>query len=179
MIGSVIDGGIVDLRNFLLASGWADYTDTSHTVGSPQSITALTDTKITNNAATTRVQEIPLTDYPNGFFDSVAQKILGRAGDSLLITIQFTCQRQVGTTDFDIELFFDIGGSVGELYNRTINIKGNTPNKITFTTAVYTLDTWQENGADIMINSDVDINLYDLRFVVYRLHRGIGIYPPP
>lgn len=175
-IAALLNGNFTELYR---QSGWADYTDTQYTSGSPFAIAATTKTKLPNNAGTVRDQELP-ADYTDGFYDNVGQVINGLAGDGLLITVEFKAVRQTGNGSFDIEVMFDIGGAVGEIYNRTIGVKGGAgvADSIVFTTAVYTLDTWEANGAGVYVDSDVAINVYGVRYVVHRLHKGFGTYPP-
>lgn len=171
-----------DLRDVLVSlssiSGWGDYVDTANTSGSPQSISANTDTIVLNNAGTKLEQELPFdVAAAGGFYDSANNKILAvTEGDGKLITVEFSIRRASGSGEFTMETFFDIGGAVGELYNRTSNLPGSGDRHITFTTAVYTLDTWATNGATFNINTSVATEIWSVRYVIHRLHRGQGNY---
>lgn len=171
-IAALLNGNFTELYR---QSGWSDYVDDTYTSGSPLAIDASTDTVIPNDAGTVRDQELP-ADYSSGFYN--AGKFLGLAGDGLLVTIEARVERQSGSGAYNVDVWFDIGSGVTNLYRRTIGLRGSGANYLTFTTAVYTLDTWETNGGEIYINSDVAINMYDIRFVVHRLHKGFGTYPP-
>ena len=72
-----------------------------------------------------------------------------------------------GTSSAIIEL--DIGGAVGSLYPRLITFpKGNgVARQVTFTVAVYTLDTWEINGAEVYITSEGGTStVHDYRIVI-------------
>ena len=171
-IAALLNGNFTELYR---QSGWADYTDGTYTQVSPFAVAALTDTVIPNDAASIRAQELP-TDYASGFYN--AGKFIGLAGDDQLITIEARVERQSGSGAYNVDLWFDIGGGITDLYRRTISLRGSGANYLSFTTAVFTLDTWAANGGEIYINSDVAINIYDIRFVIHRLHKGVGTYPP-
>ena len=171
-IADLINQNFTDLFR---QSGWGDYVDTQYTSVSPFSVAANTSAVIPNNKGTVREQELP-ADYVDGFYD--AGKINGLAGDGLLVTVEAKVERQSGSGAYNVDVWFDIGNGITNLYRRTIGLKGSGVNYLTFTTAVYTLDTWQSNGGEIYINSEIGVNIHDVRFVIHRLHKGFGTYPP-
>ena len=149
--------------------GWADYNDTQYTSGSPLSLTANTNTALLNNAGSTIKTYLPegVTDL----YDVATQKVLGREGDAYIITTEYKAvPTQAGTTY--IETWFDIGGAVGELYRQISSFpkgQGQVRN-ITTSTLVYTLDTWEANGASLFIRSNRTANVYDIRYVIARVY---------
>lgn len=150
-------------------TGWADYTDNVYNASNTFSVTGGVDTIIPNNALIVRDSQKPIDviSFYNG------SQIISSQKDSLAITIEFKAVPQsVSATRADV--WFDIGGGIGQLYRRTVSFsKGSgVVNYVTFTTDVYTLDTWEDNGATIYINANDDIEIYDIRYVVYRLHKG-------
>lgn len=173
-IAELINNNFDDLFNH---TGWAEYTDTQYTTSNPFLILANTDTKIPNNAGAVKEQELPTPYNSSGFYNTTTQKILGLAGDSIIITIEAKIRRQSGAQDYDVRQWFDIGGSVPPLYERTIGVKGNQEKGITSTTTAFTLDTWESNGADFMMNATTDIELFNIRYIIHRLHAGKGTYP--
>lgn len=149
------------------AKGWADYSDSLRTTGSPQAIPANADTPVLNDGVNgVKTQE------PAGinFYD--AGVITGRNGDGLMITTEFKIRRASGNGDYSLEYWWDIGGAVGELYRRTFNLPGTGERNITFTTGVYTLDTWEANGATSYIRTSVETELHSVRYVIHRTHIG-------
>jgi hypothetical protein len=146
--------------------GWADYADSQYTAASPFSISADTDTAVPNDALNG-----PKTYEPTPpLYDASTQKILGRNGETLLITLDCKVVPQSGAATW-IDFWFDIGGSVGELYRRISSFpKGSgVARNITLTTFVYTLDTWEANGADVLCRSNGPCNIYDIRYVIARI----------
>ncbi|RYX78561.1 hypothetical protein EON76_05375 [bacterium] len=162
-----------DLRDVLVSvaanTGWAQYSDTVYTSGSPLALVADTNTVLPNNAGTVIDTHKP----PDVSSFYAGGKITGRNGDSLVITIDFVAlPTSVNTTYLDV--WFDIGGSIGELYRRVISFpKGNgVARPIGFTAMVYTLDTWQANGATVKVRANGSAGIYDIRYVIARVHRG-------
>lgn len=150
-------------------TGWGAYNDTTYTSGSPFSILADTDTVLPNNNGSTITSQVP-SDITTFYDGSV---ITGRNGDGLLITIDMVAQpTEVSTTS--LELWFDIGGAVGELYRRIVTFpKGNGVDRpINFTTNVYTLDTWEANGATVYVNANGTCDIFDIRYVIARTHKA-------
>lgn len=168
-----------DLRDMLVSlaapSGWADYTDSTYTTGSPLSISAGVDTVIPNDGVTVRDQELPgdLTELWN----AAGNYVPGRAGDSYIVLVEFTIRRASGTSDFSFTNFLDIGGAVPPLYKSKRTVNGTEDSDIFYAPPVYTLDTWATNGGQTKINCSVAAEIYGIRHVVHRLHRGQGTYP--
>lgn len=161
-----------DLRDLLVSlddTGWAQYGDTQYTAGSPFLVTAGVDTIMPNNGSAVIEEQKPrdITTMLS------AGKILGLNGDSYNITIDCKAlPTSAGTTL--LEFWFDIGGTVGELYRRPVTFpKGNgIVRPIVFTTGIYSKDTWEANGATVYVRSDGPVSIYDIRYVITRLHRG-------
>lgn len=158
-------------------TGWADYVDTQYTSGSPLALLADTDTIVPNNAGGGVTSQTPddissfVTVVPSGSgYDH--SLINGVNGQGLLITLNCTVVPTNVATTY-IEFWLDIGGAVGELYRRIVSFpKGNgVARPITLTTAVYTLDTWEANGATMYVNSNNTANIYDVRYVIHRIHK--------
>lgn len=159
-------------------TGWGDYTDSQYTQGSPFLVSADTDTMLPNDGqgAFSRRFEEPadIAPFPCGWLDD--NKIRGRDGDALMITTSCTLLPTSASTT-DLELWYDIGGGVGELYRRIAGFpKGNgVVRSFTVSTLVYTLDTWEENGATTYVRSNGPVSIYNIRHVVGRVHsRRLG-----
>lgn len=99
--------------------------------------------------------------------------ITGQNGDGYVITVDLKAKPTNAGTSY-VEIWFDIGGAVGELYRRINTFpKGNGVERpITLSTLVYTLNTWEANGAKVYIESDNTCDIYDIRFVIARTHRA-------
>jgi len=155
-------------------SGWGDYVDTQYTSGSPLSLSADTDTQLPNNRGTIVDSEKPsdITEFVNS-----SGLIVGNEGDAYVLTIEYKIvPTDPGTTY--VETWIDIGGAVGELYRRIVSFpKGNGVERtVTFSTGVYTLNTWEANSGTPYIRANGTANVYDIRFIVYRLHKSGNEY---
>lgn len=150
-------------------TGWAQYADTEFTPASPFSILADVDTILPNNAGSV-IDAYKPTDI-TAFYD--AGKITGRAGDGILITVDCNATPTSASATY-LEIWFDIGGAVGELYRRIVTFpKGNgVLRPINFTVAGYTLDTWEANGAITHVRSDGPVDISNIRYVVTRTHKA-------
>ena len=151
-------------------TGWAQYADTSQTSGSPQLISADTDTLVVNDGLNKIENQLPL-DIASYY---VSNKIASKNGDTLWITIDTKAIPTNANTTY-IEFWFDIGGGVGELYRRIVSFpKGNgVLRPINFTVGVYTLDTWEANGAEVWCRANGTASLYETRYVITRTHKSI------
>jgi hypothetical protein len=145
-------------------SGWGDYVDTQYTSGVPFQPAADQWTNLPNNALA----------GPRGYEPSVGAlfeggKILGRTGDSLLITIEMTALPTTAAVTY-LDMAINIGGTVGRIYPRTFTFpKGQSmPRAFSFTVGAYTLETWEANGGQIQLNPSAAINIYDHRVIIIR-----------
>lgn len=157
-------------------TGWASYADTTYTSGSPRTLTADNDVRLTNNAANTIESQLPtdLTSMYDETADTNLGRILGVEGDGYMITVdlQASCASPSGAS---LELWFNIGGSVGELYRTTLTSfpKGTATHGCTRTIGVYTLDTWEANGAAVWIRpNNQNVNIWNIRYVIHRTHKA-------
>ena len=170
-----------DLRDLLVSSigqtGWASYQDATYTSGSPQLLPASTNTAILNDGTVNQTQELPI-GVPQ-LYDAATDTILAPSvGAGILITYEGIFSRQSGTAQWDLDVHMDIGlpGPV-RLYPRSYSINNGGGDKfITFSTGAYTLDTWDANGAQIIVNPSVDAQVYQSRVIIHQLHRGRGTY---
>ena len=169
--GPQIDAGIGLAQTSLQPSvtGWGDYVDTQYTSIAPFSILADTDTLLPNNRGT--VIETQKPSDVTTFYDGT--KITGRNGDGILITVDCILNpTNVNTTI--AEVWFDIGGTVGQLYRRVISFpKGvGIERPLDFSIAGYTLGTWQTNGASVYIRANGTLDIYKIRYVITRTHKA-------
>lgn len=156
-------------------TGWTDTVDTVLTDIAPLMVTADTPAQVTNNGGTIENQEIP-SDYAAGGM-VVSSAIQGFAGDALMISPEFNVVRSTGSGTYNLKIWFDIGGGVPALYVRTITLAGTSVQHVSLTQLVYCKDTWETNGGKLMVESSVDTEIYDVRFIIAREHKGRGTYP--
>lgn len=91
--------------------------------------------------------------------------ITGRNNDNLDIMIYFKAEPTNATQWLDI--WIDIGGSIGELYRQTFNFPkgiGVERGVLYALPSAYTRDTWEANGGIVYIRSNDDIDIFDINF---------------
>jgi len=169
--GPAIDAAIARAQTSLqtIDTGWGDYVDTAYTSGSPFLVLANTDTALPNNKGTAIETQKP-TDVTTFYDGSV---ITGRNGDAILATIDCTLLPTDVATTF-VEVWFDIGGTIGPLYRRIISFPKGTgiERPLNYTVAAYTLGTWQTNGATVKIRANGSLSVYGIRYVITRTHKA-------
>lgn len=150
--------------------GWASYEDSQYTEASPLSLSANTAADLDNDGVNgVQTYEPPGVDL----YDTVNRKISGIEGESRVITVEFKIKPTSGSTE-KAEVWFDIGGSIGQIYRRIVSFpKGNgVEHNVVMTTAVYTLDTWEANGASVWIEADGPAEVYDIRYMIVRTSKA-------
>jgi hypothetical protein len=106
------------------------------------------------------------------FYDGAV--IPGRNGDGAVIGVEVTFTPTTGGSSA-LVVSIDIGGAVGELYAQEYPVlKGlGIAHKISYTAAVYMLDTWEANGGAVKIVCDGPGDLTAVRYVIQRLHKAL------
>ena len=153
-----------------IVSGWGSYNDTQYPSGSPFSVTADTDTALPNNKGNVIESQKP-SDVTT-FYDGTV--ITGRNGDNLDIQIYFKATPSAQNQWLDV--WIDIGGSVGELYRQTFSFpRGSGVERgIMYSLAsAYTLNTWEANGGTIYVRSNASITLHSIVYNFDRSHKAI------
>lgn len=178
-IGNITDGEsgfsvrgklnqVIDLAN--QQTGWASYVDTQYpNSGAPFTLTANTDTLLPNNAGTVIDSQKP-ADI-TAFYDGTV--ITGRNGDNLDIMIYFKAVPSVVNQWLDI--WIDIGGTVGELYRQTFNFPrgAGTERGILYALpSAYTLGTWEANGGSVYVRSNASCDIYRINYNFDRSHKA-------
>ena len=168
--GAISPQDLRDAIDSVDGTGWGQWADTQYPCsGTAFSIAADTDTVVPNNGGA--VIDAYMPDDVATFYDGSV--ITGREGDGILITIDLISTPTNANTTF-VEIWFDIGGSVGELYRRIISFpKGaGIERPINFTVSGYTLNTWEANGATVFIRANGTLEVCDIRYIITRTHRG-------
>jgi len=164
-----------DIRDLLVSlvagTGWGAYDDTQYTDLSPLSLVADTDTVLPNNAGNTIETQKP--GDVAAFYDGSV--ITGRDGDGLLITVDFVAT-PTSPSATALEVWVDIGGSVGELYRRIVTFPKGTgvERPINFSTSAYTLNTWETNGATVYVRANGPVDIHSIRYVLTRTHKAVN-----
>lgn len=164
-VGNFNSGGAAPIT-----TGWASYSDTQYTDVSTFTLVANTDIKLPNNAG--NVVDFQKPPDVTTFWDSSAQKIPGRSGDNLDVMLYWKALASANNASLDV--WIDIGGSVGELYRQTFYFRGTDEKGVLYALpSAYTLNTWQANGADVFVRSSVNMDFYNIVFNFDRSHKAI------
>ena len=152
-------------------TGWASYVDTQYPDSDNVfSLSANTDTLLQNNAGIIIDSQKP-SDIDTFYDGSV---ITGRNGDNLDLMFYFKAKSSIQNQWLDIWL--DIGGSVGQLYRQTFGFTKGTGTERSILYALpsaYTLDTWEQNGASVYVRSNGATEIYDINFNFDRSHKAV------
>lgn len=156
--------------NFGTVTGWASYTDTTHTSGSPQALTASTRAQWSNDAGTT------LNEYRPGnteLWDSNEIKP-SNVGEAYTIRVDFVIQpaQTNGVLTLDLDIGSDpFGASSIVIMTDTLPLsKGTAAQKISRSFTVYCLATFLANGGAIGIECDKNADIYDKVITIVRIH---------
>ncbi|WP_341216258.1 hypothetical protein [uncultured Wocania sp.] len=152
-------------------TGWAQYSDTQYTSGSPLNLLASTKITLPNNAGAILDFQKPVD--VTTFYNSANSTITGRNGDGINIVIEFRL-RPIANQTTKITISIDLGGAVGEIFTRDfITSKGIGVEHFYLSSFnAYTLGTWQANGGTVKIVSDFAAEVYDVRYVLTRTHKA-------
>ena len=156
-------------------TGWADYSDGLYTQASPLALVANVETFLPNDKAATLETQKP-TDIAT-FYDGA--RIIGRNGDGIAITLNFTATPTVTATD-QVLVWVDITAGTGtpvKLANLFKNITSfkqgvGVERPISLTFSGYTADTWEANGGRIKIQANGACNVYDISYTITRTHKA-------
>jgi len=149
------------------STGWASYVDTAYTSGSPFSVLAGVTAALPNNAGNIIDSQKPL-DVPT-FYDGTS--ITGRNGDSLDLQIYFRCLP--ANINGELDIWIDIGGSVGVLYLQTFFFRAASEKGIMYALpSAYTLNTWQTNGGRVYVKPSVNMTFWGMNYNFDRTHKS-------
>lgn len=152
------------------STGWGTYVDTQYpNSGATFTVAADTDTNLPNNKGSVIETQLPID--VTTFYDGTV--ITGRAGDNLDIMIYFKAIPSTATQALDV--WIDIGGSIGELYRQSFSFpKGvGVERGIMYPLpSAYTLDTWEANGGTVKVRSDAIVDIHSIVYNFDRSHKA-------
>lgn len=148
--------------------GFAVYTDTEHTINSPQEIPSNTPTLMLNNAG--KVLNRLEDKYSNHSLWEDNGINSYSNGDSYDLRLSFSIECDVINTD--LRIYIDIGGNVGEIqsYRTTLVNSVTNPTIETQEFMVYALDTFLVNGGKIYIEADSDVRIWNTSIFIRVEH---------
>jgi len=164
-----INNNLIDIYN---KTGWAQYSDTVYTVGSPFVINSGVTSILPNNAGSNITTYLP--SNVSAFYDQATTKITPQnIGDYYGINIRFKAKNTNVNGVFDIGL--DIGGSLGVIFKETFLFAKGAGVEQDFNILIsgYSLTTFVANGGIPKITSIVgDTSIYTITYQISRTHKG-------
>lgn len=151
-------------------TGWADYVDGTYTSTNPFIINTTKQT-LPNDANTIRDSQKPID--VTEFYDATSTTITGRNGDGINIVIEFKASPNTSAST-RVTTSIDIGSPVGEIYTRDFLLSKGANEEHFYLSSfnAYTLDTWEANGGTVKIVATASTDIYDIRYIITRTHKG-------
>lgn len=159
-----------DFNEVNTRTGWATYVDTTYVdAGTAFTVPANTNTLLPNNAGSKNESQMPpdITTFYNGTV------ITGREGDGLDGMIYF--KAIPSTVNQWLEVWVDIGGSVGELYKETYSFPRGFGVEMGVKydlSSAYTLDTWEANGGTMYVRTNASLDIHSIKYNFDRSHKA-------
>ena len=154
-------------------TGWASYTDSIYTVGSPLSIANGVTATVNNNAATVIKTYIPFG--VTSFWNSATAKITpANTGDGYTFCLR--CKIKPSSADTYLDFGIDVGGLVGVLFKQTIMLpKGaGIEHDINIECTGYSPATFVTNGGIMKITANGGtLSIYNIELQVHRYHSSV------
>jgi len=140
--------------------GWASYRDTTYTSAVDSfELAANTDTKFPFSAGSAIDNYLP--NDVDSLWTNVDSTIIGSTGKGIDIMLYFKAT-PTATSQW-VDIWIDIGGSIGEIYRQTFTFpKGSGVERgiVYNLSSIYTLGTWEANGGTIYIRSNDELKIH-------------------
>jgi len=150
--------------------GWIEFGDDEYTETAPLSIPQSNGRALLPNNGS-NVINITQTEGLDTILDSNKLQP-DNEGDSYDWTIQFIVDPTLNNRNLTLEL--DIGGSSGVIWSKTIRLArgAGVDTKVSETIDLYTLDEFIQNGGEIYVTCDGNIDVYDIIYKIERKFRN-------
>lgn len=160
------------LEKIVGSTGWAQYSDSLHTSGSPLVVEQGEEVILTNNAANSITGFLPL-DVDSLYSNNKITP--ANSGDTYILRIDFTAYTNNNNGLAEIKL--DIGGTQGVILKRILQFpRGagiSNAREFSTTNLIFTLDTFIANGGEIKVESvRGDTSIFDVSYVITRVHNN-------
>jgi hypothetical protein len=168
-LAPVSGNDVVNLTTIKSRDGWASYSTTTYTSGSPFTISPSSTVTLQNNANSSITADLPLG--VSAFYNGTTNKITPAAiGDSYMVNIRFKAKTS-SNNDY-LTLFIDIGGGMQINAETKEFLRGaNTEQSFNFALPVFSLSTFVTNGGEVKITSNLGtISVYDITYFITRTY---------
>jgi hypothetical protein len=156
---------------FIDSFGWVEFRDTVNTESNRQNLTALQDNKVTINAGFTILSQAPTGG--EDLWDAVENKIRPiDLGDSYNVRLDFKAaiSNAMGFFEFGVE----IGGAIGRAFGeaKVFPRGANEVHNFSIDFPIYTLQTFVDNGGELIINPSHTMTIFDKRIIIFKIGQG-------
>ena len=149
-------------------TGWASYSDTTYTTGSPFTIASGVSAYLPNDAGTSITDYLPHCAIGTGFYDGTYITPC-TVGDYYILTVRFTARHSLGLSG-TFEFGVDIGGAMGVIFKQVQSMPKGAGNDNFYSLAVpfYSLDTFLANGGRVQITQVAGgtLSIFDIEYQV-------------
>lgn len=174
----LIDKAVSEAINAASETGWGFYEDSLTT---PTQTFNSTPSKLSIDKLGSQTFEGELPLDINGLgslWDSTNNKITPvNSGDSWDIRLDLQVQNRTSNPNYAL-LKFDIGGLATPsivIVERRFEVSGTTPFQVSFSTAVFSRDTFINNGCQLFIETDTgSIDVSTRNILIKRDHKAFG-----
>jgi hypothetical protein len=153
-------------------TGWASYTDSTFTSGSPLSVVANDTVKIPMFWESSVTGQLPTG--VDSLWSRADSTLIGFDGDAYTVRVSFNAESD-NVSGYG-KLIFDIGnGTPNVVSSRVFTFpKGaNTEHSFSHTTALYAGSTFESNGCSVKLASGVgDMIVSDFNIMITRVHKA-------
>jgi hypothetical protein len=147
--------------------GWASYEDGAFLV----TTVASTPLQLTFGKPIALESQIP--EGIATYWETTGHTIPGRLNDG--ISVQFSFDAEPLSNNLFLDVWLDIGGSIGKIYAQTISFpkgSGNVVKVVYNLSSLYQLSTWVSNGAKIYVESNGAVEITKPKLNVHRNYKG-------
>lgn len=168
-----VDLDMVNLGTLKTYTGWAQYTDTIYTSGSPFTVTSGSTSTLPNNAGTVLNTQLPtgVTSWYNPATNKITPSL---DGDYYITTIRFKAMTTAPTAGY-FDFGVDIGGALGVQFKETkIFAKGaGIEHNFSVIVPMFAAATFIANGGLVKITAgNGNMTIYDISFQIDRTHKS-------
>lgn len=150
--------------------GWGNYTDATHTIGSPQSVISSTRTLVTIDGAGGATNTEYINDLPSNLWSS--NKIHPETiGETYLIRISLIVDPATGSSNHYMDIELDIGGGIGVIAGHTQILIKASASRYTITLGIFCLSTFVANGGEIYVTPSVNCDIYGKEIYLNRIYK--------
>jgi len=167
-----LDEITMDSKRFA-ATGWANYQDSTYTLGSPLAVTSSTRTKLTIDGAGSESTSTYRADGDAEYWNTSTNKITAEViGDAFMVRLAFVAATAVALPVF-LDIEFDVGGGLGAVLTdtRSLTRTSSSPNPMVFSWPTFARSELVTNGGELYVTPSANVNLYNFELFITKIHQ--------